>query len=75
MLDWTASFGALANEFGVAPGVFATLLCMYADVQAKVLRGSELSDSFLIRVRVLQGCASSTAMFSLFIDRLEAFLD
>ena len=73
-VDRTALFGALINELGVAPGVVATLSCMYADIQAQVVRGWELSGSFPIRLGVLQGCPSSPAMFSLFIDRLEAFL-
>ena len=74
-VDRTALFGTLVNELGVVPGVIATLFRMYADVQAQFLHGSELSGSFLIRLGVLQGCPSSPAMFSLFIDRLELFLD
>ena len=74
-VDWTNLFGALINKLGVAPGVVATLHCMYADVQVQVLRGLELSGSFPIRLGVLQGCPSSPAMFILFIDRLESFLD
>ena len=74
-VDCTALFGALVNELGVAPGVVAMLCCMYAAVQAQVLHGSELSGSLTIRLGVLQGCLSSPAMFSLFIDRLELFLD
>ena len=68
-------FGALIDELGVAPAVVATLCCMYADIQAQVLRGSELSGSFPISLGVLQGFPSSPAMFSLFFDRLEVFLD
>ena len=71
----TALFGALVNKLGVAPDVVATLRHMYADVQAQVLRGSELSRSFPIRLGVLEGYPSSPAVFSLFIDRLESFLD
>ena len=74
-VDWTSLFEALVNKLGVAPGVVATLRHMYADVLAQVLHGSELSGSLLIRLGVLQGCLSSPAIFSLFIDRLEAFLD
>ena len=59
----------------MAPGVVATLRCMYADVQAQVLCGLELSGSFPIGLGVLQGCLPSLALFSLFIDRLESFLD
>ena len=73
-VDWTALFGALVNKLGVTPGVVAMFCYMYADVQAQVLCGSELSGSFLIRLGVLQGCPSSLAVFSLFIDRLELFL-
>ena len=74
-VDRTALFGAFVNELGVMPGVIATLRHMYSDVQAQVLHGSELSSSFLIRLGVLQGCLSSLALFSLFIDRLKLFLD
>ena len=74
-VDWTALFSALVNDLGVAPSIIATLHHMYADVQAQVLHGSELSGSFPIRLGVLQGCKSSPAIFSLFIDRLESFLD
>ena len=74
-MDRASLFGALVNELGVAPGVVAILHRLYADVQAQVLRGSELSGSFPIRLGVLQGCPSSPAVFSLFIDRLESFLD
>ena len=74
-VDRTALFGALVNELEFMPGVVAMLHCMYADVQAQVLCGSELSGSSLIRLGVLQGCPSSPAVFSLFIDRLESFLD
>ena len=74
-VDWMTLFGALVNELGITPGVIAMLCHMYADVQAQVLCGSELSGSFPIRLGVLQGCPSSPAMFSLFIDRLESFLD
>ena len=74
-VDRTALYGALINKLGVAPGVVATLHCMHAAVQAQVLRGSKLSSSFSIRLGVLQGCQSSPAVFSLFIDRLESFLD
>ena len=73
-VDWTTFFGALYNELGVAPGVIAMLGHMYADVQAQVLRGSELSISFPVRLGVLQSCPSSPAVLSLFIDRLESFL-
>ena len=74
-VDHTALFGALITELGVALGAVATLHCMFADVQAQVLCGLEISSSFPIRLGVLQGCLSSPAIFRLFIDKLEAFLD
>ena len=74
-LDHTTLFGALVDELGVVQGVVATLHCMYADIQAQVLHGLELSSSFLIRLRVLQGCPASPLVFSLFMDHLEAYLD
>ena len=74
-VDWTALFSTLVNDLGVAPGIVATLHHIYADVQAQVLRGSELSSSFPVRLGALQGCPSSPAIFSLSVDRLESFLD
>ena len=74
-MDRTGLFGALVDELGMALGVVATLCCMYVKVQAQVLRVLGLSGSFPIRLGVLQGCPSSPAMFSSFIDRLEAFFD
>ena len=54
-VDWITLFDTFVNELGVLPGVIATLHCIYADVQAQVLCGSELSGSFPIRLGVLQG--------------------
>ena len=70
-----ALYGALVDELGVAPNVVAILHCMYSDIQTQFLHGLELSGSFLIHLGVLQGCSSSPAIFSLFINRLKSFLD
>ena len=74
-VDRTVLYEALVRELGVSPGTVATLRRMYTDVQACVLRDSHLSAQFPVRLGVLQGCPASPIVFSLFLDRLEAFLD
>ena len=74
-VDRTTLFEAMVHELGVEPGTVDILRRMYSDVLACVLRDSLLSSQFPVCLGMLQGCPASPIVFSLFLDRLEAFLD
>ena len=74
-VDRTTLFEAMVHELGVKPGTVAILRRMYSDILACVLRDSLLSSQFPVCLGVLQGCPASPIVFSLFLDRLEAFLN
>ena len=48
---------------------------MYTDIKASVCINSQSSEPFMMHEGVRQGCPASHLVFSLYIDRLEAFLE
>jgi len=67
-------FEALVADLGVRADLVKALVLMYENVTQQVVVDGELSEVFSVDQGVRQGCPASPLVFSLFMDRLEAFV-
>ena len=65
----------LLNELQVSKSNLKLLMRMYTDFKASVCIYSQISEPFMMHEGVRQGCPASPLVFSLYMDRLEAFLE
>ena len=67
-------WSVLADELGVAADLQDGILSLYRDSVAVVRVGSSRSAPFPVTQGVKQGCPMSPCLFSLFFDRVSAYL-
>ena len=65
----------LLNELQVSKSNLKLLMRMYTDIKASICVNSQISEPFMMHEGVRQGCPASHLVFSLYMDRLEAFLE
>ena len=65
----------LLNELQVSKSNLKLLMRMYTDIKASVYVNTQISEPFMMHEGVRQGCPASPLVFSLYMDRLEAFLE
>ena len=73
-IDHGLLFSAFVEDLSISASTVAALRHLYTDVRAQVVVDGALSPEFPVEQGVLQGCPASPLVFSLFMDRLEAFI-
>ena len=73
-IDCCLLFSAFVEELGISASTMAALHHMYTDIRAQVVVDGALAPEFPQEQGALQGCPASPLVFSLFMDRLKAFI-
>ena len=68
-------FNVLLNELQVSESNLKCLMRMYSEIRAAVCVEGKYAEDFAMHEGVRQGCPASPLVFSLYMDRLEQFLE